>query len=349
MTEMVEGCLTGAIRAMYVVGENPLLSEPDLNHAREGVRAARLPGRPGPLPPRDRRAGPRVPAGRRVRREGGDVHQLRAARPARAPGRWRRPATRGRTGGSPPSWPSASPGGSGAGGGRQLRLRGRRPRSSTRWRALVPFLGGLSHARLDREGGIQWPCPAPDHPGTRYLYAESFPAGQGQVRPGHAGRGGRRAARTRSTRSSSTPAGSSTTGTAGPSPAGSRGCSSWPRASRSRSTPPTRGGCGCARATRCGSSRGAARWTGSPSVTDAVREGAIFVPFVKLAESAANFLTNSAHDPESKIPSTRSAPSASSAWRPAARPACRSASCGDWPFSSRQLFFSSRGRRPRGV
>ena len=29
---------------------------------------------------------------------------------------------------------------------------------------------------------------------------------------------------------------------------------------------------------------------------------AIFVPFVKLADSAANFLTNSASDPVSKIP-----------------------------------------------
>ncbi|MGH7277605.1 MAG: molybdopterin-dependent oxidoreductase, partial [Candidatus Rokuibacteriota bacterium] len=31
VTEMVEACLTGAVRAMYVVGENPLLSEPDLH------------------------------------------------------------------------------------------------------------------------------------------------------------------------------------------------------------------------------------------------------------------------------------------------------------------------------
>jgi len=30
--------------------------------------------------------------------------------------------------------------------------------------------------------------------------------------------------------------------------------------------------------------------------------GAIFVPFVKLGESAANFLTNAAFDPSSKIP-----------------------------------------------
>jgi predicted molibdopterin-dependent oxidoreductase YjgC len=37
-------------------------------------------------------------------------------------------------------------------------------------------------------------------------------------------------------------------------------------------------------------------------VTEAVRAGAVFMPFVKLAESAANFLTNSASDPVSKIP-----------------------------------------------
>ena len=37
-------------------------------------------------------------------------------------------------------------------------------------------------------------------------------------------------------------------------------------------------------------------------VTESVRAGAVFVPFVKLEESAANFLTNSASDPVSKIP-----------------------------------------------
>jgi predicted molibdopterin-dependent oxidoreductase YjgC len=42
--------------------------------------------------------------------------------------------------------------------------------------------------------------------------------------------------------------------------------------------------------------------TGYARLTKAVRPGAIFVPFVKLADSAANFLTNSAFDPASKIP-----------------------------------------------
>src|SRR5262245_38632203 len=37
VTDMVEGCLSGQIQAMYVVGENPLLSEPDLNHARKAL------------------------------------------------------------------------------------------------------------------------------------------------------------------------------------------------------------------------------------------------------------------------------------------------------------------------
>src|SRR5262249_42866408 len=35
VTEMIEGCLTGDVRALYVVGENPLLSEPDLHHAEK--------------------------------------------------------------------------------------------------------------------------------------------------------------------------------------------------------------------------------------------------------------------------------------------------------------------------
>jgi len=44
------------------------------------------------------------------------------------------------------------------------------------------------------------------------------------------------------------------------------------------------------------------RLVGRARVTRQVRRGAIFVPFVKLKQSAANFLTNSAYDPSAKIP-----------------------------------------------
>jgi len=41
-----------------------------------------------------------------------------------------------------------------------------------------PHLAGVSHQRLDREGGLQWPCPDPEHPGTPILFVDSFPVGR---------------------------------------------------------------------------------------------------------------------------------------------------------------------------
>ena len=38
-------------------------------------------------------------------------------------------------------------------------------------------IAGISHARLDREGGIQWPCPSEDHPGTPVLHTVAFEGG----------------------------------------------------------------------------------------------------------------------------------------------------------------------------
>ncbi len=38
-------------------------------------------------------------------------------------------------------------------------------------RSLSPMHGGMSYARLEELGGIQWPCPDEDHPGTQFLHA----------------------------------------------------------------------------------------------------------------------------------------------------------------------------------
>jgi predicted molibdopterin-dependent oxidoreductase YjgC len=40
--------------------------------------------------------------------------------------------------------------------------------------------GGVTYERLEREGGVHWPCPAEDHPGTPYLFEEAFPRGLGK-------------------------------------------------------------------------------------------------------------------------------------------------------------------------
>ena len=44
---------------------------------------------------------------------------------------------------------------------------------------LVPPFGGITHARLKQEGGVHWPCPDEDHPGTPYLFSNDFPRGKG--------------------------------------------------------------------------------------------------------------------------------------------------------------------------
>jgi len=48
---------------------------------------------------------------------------------------------------------------------------------------VTPVFGGLSHQRLDAEGALTWPCPAPDAPGQAKLYTGGFatPDGRAQL------------------------------------------------------------------------------------------------------------------------------------------------------------------------
>jgi assimilatory nitrate reductase catalytic subunit len=41
---------------------------------------------------------------------------------------------------------------------------------------------GITYERIDREGGVFWPCPREDHPGTPRLFAETFPTPSGRAR-----------------------------------------------------------------------------------------------------------------------------------------------------------------------
>jgi predicted molibdopterin-dependent oxidoreductase YjgC len=49
-------------------------------------------------------------------------------------------------------------------------------------RDLTPAYAGLTYDRI-REVGIQWPCPAEDHPGTRFLHAGKFARGLALLSP----------------------------------------------------------------------------------------------------------------------------------------------------------------------
>ena len=44
--------------------------------------------------------------------------------------------------------------------------------------SLTPSMAGISYERLE-QGGLQWPCPTPDHPGTPILHTKIFTRGKG--------------------------------------------------------------------------------------------------------------------------------------------------------------------------
>jgi formate dehydrogenase alpha subunit len=45
--------------------------------------------------------------------------------------------------------------------------------------SLTPSYAGISFARLEK-GGLQWPCPSADHPGTKFLHSGKFARGLGK-------------------------------------------------------------------------------------------------------------------------------------------------------------------------
>ena len=47
--------------------------------------------------------------------------------------------------------------------------------------SLTPSYGGISYDRLEGDG-LQWPCPTADHPGTPFLYGERFNRPNGKAR-----------------------------------------------------------------------------------------------------------------------------------------------------------------------
>jgi predicted molibdopterin-dependent oxidoreductase YjgC len=49
--------------------------------------------------------------------------------------------------------------------------------------ALAPSYGGITHARLEKGERIQWPCPTADHPGTPILHTKQFARGRGKFNP----------------------------------------------------------------------------------------------------------------------------------------------------------------------
>lgn len=183
VTEMMNAALQGGIRALFIMGENPLLSDPNLNHVAEAVASLEF------LVVQDiflnetaREADVVLPGVSFAEKEGTytnterRVQRVRAAMPPRTGARRDLDiicALGTRLGGSNGNHPPVGP---------RPTSDWNYPDAAAVWNEiadLTPSLAGISYARLDGDG-LQWPCPAPDHPGTPILHREKFTRGLGR-------------------------------------------------------------------------------------------------------------------------------------------------------------------------
>ncbi|MCO5200487.1 MAG: formate dehydrogenase subunit alpha [Chloroflexi bacterium] len=297
-TDMVEQIASGTIRAMYIVGENPLLSEPNLHHATDLIRALDF------LVVQDlflhetaELADVVLPACSFAEKDGtftNSERRIQRVRRAIAP-----------VGLARPDWEIlcdvARRMAPGAGVDPAQFAYGSASEVFDEFARLMPQIRGISYERLEGEGGIQWPCPSPDHPGTRYLYADSFPRGLARFVPV------RQRAVAEETPDDEYPLVLNT----------GRVLYHWHGGTITRrvaglmeqvDTVPV--AVHPADAAVAGIQEGdpvlvfsrRGRMGGKAVVTDAVQPGNLFVPFVKLQDSAANFLTNNVYDEVSRIP-----------------------------------------------
>ncbi len=172
VTEMVHGALRGDIRAIYVMGENPMLSDPNLTHVAEALDAVEFLVVQDIFPNETaQRADVVLPAAGFAEKLGtftNTERRVQLIRPAIAP-----------PGVSRPDWAIA------------LDLA---QRLGAAWSydgpeaifaemaGLTPQYAGITYDRLER-GGIQWPCPTVDHPGTPVLHIGKFTRGKGLFCP----------------------------------------------------------------------------------------------------------------------------------------------------------------------
>ncbi len=171
VTEMVSLAEQGKVRALYVMAENPMLSDPDINHVRHCLEKTEflivqdifltetaelahvvLPGvtfaeKDGTFTNTERRV-------QRVRKAIEPVGEARQD--------WEIVCQIAQRMGAK-GFEFSSP--------QQIMEEASR---------VTPSYGGITYERLEKLGSLQWPCPNADHPGTPYLHKDKFARGLGK-------------------------------------------------------------------------------------------------------------------------------------------------------------------------
>jgi formate dehydrogenase major subunit len=180
--EVFTEALAGNVRGLYVMGENPALSEPDISHAEEALEALEFLVVQDIFPTETTEyADVVLPAASFAEKSGTFTNTERRIQlvgkavdpPGDARQDWAILQSLARRLGF--DWGYDGP-----------------AEVMDEISGLTPIYGGITHDRLEREGGLQWPCPGPDHPGTRFLYEDRFNFEDGKARfvPADMGRPG---------------------------------------------------------------------------------------------------------------------------------------------------------------
>ncbi len=170
MTEMVPAIFKDKFKALYIVGENPVVSDPDNDHVIKAFQKLDfLVVQDIFLTETARLADVVLPATTYAEKEGTfsnterRVARVRQAIPA--------------VGDSRPDWQIFT----------ELSRHCGYPMNYAdpeaifeEIRQVTPSYAGITYARLETEGGLQWPCPTTEHPGTVYLHKGQFARGKGQ-------------------------------------------------------------------------------------------------------------------------------------------------------------------------
>jgi formate dehydrogenase alpha subunit len=173
LTEVFHAISDGQVKAFYMVGENPVLADADANHVEEALRDIEF------LVCQDifmtetaKYAHVVLPAASFAEKDGTNTNterRVQRVRPVIEP-----------VGDSKPDWWIVCE------IAKRMAARGfdfTRPEEiMAEIAAVTPSYGGMSYDRLEN-GGLQWPCPNAEHPGTPFLHAGKFARGKGRFVP----------------------------------------------------------------------------------------------------------------------------------------------------------------------
>ena len=168
VVEMMNAVAPGGIRGMYIMGENPALSDPDICHVREALESVEfLVVQDIFLSETAQYAHVVLPGAAFAEKIGTFTNTERRVQlvrrvlppPGQAREDWRILLDVARAAGVDFGLTSEAA-------------------VFDQIAALTPSYAGISHARLN-EQPVHWPCPSPGHPGTPILHTERFTRGKG--------------------------------------------------------------------------------------------------------------------------------------------------------------------------